>query len=942
MQQKQPAIYGTERMTRLEDLPLLIPESFCGQFCSCARDGGNNDGFRSRNFLGQDSNGDYVLCDLKGAGCLNRIWMTGSIDRQKNHLKFYFDGQPDPQIDMTFDEFFSGSSFFASPITEKGTKSAGGEISYNPFPFASSLRVTFTGISTDPDPLGNPGFFYQMDYEMFPAGTEIPSWSRDQSIDKGLEQWRACSEDPKEEETEYYSGILALPAEKSAELCCIRKAGQISSVRIRIPQAAREADPGFGREYLNGLWLKIHWDGRMEPDVYAPLGPFFGIGDKGIQNPVRGLLFGIDGEDTLYSYFPMPFQENAVITLCNRSGADIPQIFFEIQCAKLPGPMEERGYFNAVYRYTHVAKDDPFDVVLFDWRGCGKFVGMQQNITGPGVEPTFEEGDVRVTVDGSEAPAYLGTGMEDYYNGAGYFLDMREGEECRSGWGFFTNPLTGYTAREDINFNPSISAYRVMVHDSIQFRSSIMVSIEHGGGAVSEGYYGPVSADYWTLPFCYCRQETQMEQTDRLDIGDSESRQAHGCQCAGEFCQEVKVSSYEGQMCSLSREYTGRRHHGACSFKVRISPENEGVILRRLMDQSVENQCACISIDRQEMGEWYTAGGNVYSGWKMSDFPVAAWITAGKKYLDIRLEVPQGAPDWTEYRYDVFSIKPSAARSFALIPGGVYKMLDGRELLAPQYSSACAGTRIISGKGKGAFQNWRAILAGAQWVFVNSGSGKVLTVSERSGKTAALIQERWRGTPDQMWDLEVLTDGRICLCSAVGRRLVPAQFPGTGLNSAAISFCRVLEQERDDFYPGEGWYRLLSEAGELALDGGAGSSRADELVRQFYVVDTAAQRWKLEQVHPEQYRIINQYDGKVLAADRSQDPPRVKKENWDGRADQLWYLNEVCEGYFMLLLSGPDGAELALTVPGDGREPVSLQLCPICAASAQLWHLEEL
>lgn len=942
MRYKKSIRYGTERMTRLEDLPLLIPESFCGQFCSYARDGGNNDGFRSRNFLGQDEHGDYLLCDLKGAGCLNRIWMTGSIDRKRNRLKFYFDGEMIPRIDVTFDEFFSGGNGFDPPVTVTGTMSAGGEVCYQPFPFASSLRVTFTGVSTDQDALGNPGFFYQMDYELFPSGTEVVSWSPAYSIKEALEQWRACSEDPKKEAAEYSSGVITLSPGESAEIYRIRKAGQLSAIRMNIPGVPGDAASGFGRDILNDIWLKIYWDGREAPDVYAPLGAFFGIGDKGVQNPVKCLLFGFDEEQNLYSYFPMPFSECAAVFLCNRGNVVIPDIYFEIQCARLSGPMEERGYFNAVYRYTHVARNDPFDVVLFDWHGSGKFVGMQQNIIGPGVEPTFEEGDVRVAVDGSEAPSYLGTGMEDYYNGAGYFLSYRPGEEGKSGWGFFSNPLTGFTAREDRNYNPSISAYRVMLHDSIQFRSSIMVGIEHGGGAVSEGYYGPVSADYWTLPYCYCRTESDMDLSDCLDVGDSESEQIHRYSCTGELWHGEKTSSYEGQMCGLPREYTGRYHHGTCSFTVNISPDNDGIVLRRLLDQSVAFQCARVFVDGQDLGEWYTAAGNVYSSWKISDYPIPASVTAGKDRLHLQLKIPEKAPEWTEFRYEVYSMKQSYARAPVLSPGGVYRIYDGKDLLVPLHSSTCTDTRIVSGKGIGEFQNWRAVSADGRWIFVNCGSGKALTVSEQSKDTASLIQEKWHGAADQLWETDMLEDGRICLYSATGRRLNPVQFPKADLNSAALRFVRVTAQEQSDFDPKAGWYRLISEVGELALDGGAGSSKADELIRQFYVVDSAAQRWSLEQLYPGKYRITNQYDGKVLSADLGQNLCRVKKENWKGQDHQLWHLNEVCAGYFMLLQSTPDGAELALTVPGSGMEPVNLKLTPIRATADQLWHLEEI
>ena len=73
-----------------------------------------------------------------------------------------------------------------------------------------------------------------------------------------------------------------------------------------------------GLDILNNVWLRIYWDNETNPSVNAPLGSFFAAGQFGLKIAVRALPVGIDANNYLYAYFPMPFASNARIQLVSQ------------------------------------------------------------------------------------------------------------------------------------------------------------------------------------------------------------------------------------------------------------------------------------------------------------------------------------------------------------------------------------------------------------------------------------------------------------------------------------------------------------------------------------------------------------------------------------------------------------------------------------------------
>lgn len=138
---------GLDRMQRFDLLPQILQGTQVRQVSSYDRSGGNDDGFDGTySALYIDGNGEYVLFDEIGAGCIYRIWLTyssGFPEYGENRLRFYFDNEPVARLDLTIDEFFSGTHHpLLFPLAGRRHQSSHGYYSYLPFPYRERLKIT--------------------------------------------------------------------------------------------------------------------------------------------------------------------------------------------------------------------------------------------------------------------------------------------------------------------------------------------------------------------------------------------------------------------------------------------------------------------------------------------------------------------------------------------------------------------------------------------------------------------------------------------------------------------------------------------------------------------------------------------------------------------------------------------------------------------------------
>jgi D-arabinan exo alpha-(1,3)/(1,5)-arabinofuranosidase (non-reducing end) len=455
--QERP-LYGLRYMAAFESLP-EFKDAVCRQVSSYDRKGGNDD-------LGHFVNGDTgklpdnraVLADLKGPGCIYRIWSANAAGT----LRFYFDGETEPRIACPMQDLFRDQyPPFRTPLAGQ---SSGGWYSYFPIPFAQSVRIE----------VENPGrMYYQVQYHQLPEGTPVRTFTREltsedrAALETVLGQWKNAP--PAPAGVNERDGRADLKRGKTATLLREEQPGIIRSLRVRVEPATRFT--------LRNLVLRAYWDGAPTPAVEAPVGDFFGVGFG--ERKFRSAALAMAEQGYVCS-FPMPFRQSARIEITNE-GKQPVQVSWRTETGAMPANAANLALFHAKWR--RVTTEEGKHITLLQTTGRGHFVGVNLNMQGHrGL--WFLEGDEKIYVDGEEFPSIYGTGLEDYFTSGWYFIT-----------GPFALPYHGCLVKDEPNSR--ISAYRYQITDCVPFKESIRVDIEHGG---TNDYPG---ADYAFTSYWY-------------------------------------------------------------------------------------------------------------------------------------------------------------------------------------------------------------------------------------------------------------------------------------------------------------------------------------------------------------------------------------------------------------------------------------------------------
>src|SRR5215469_10120797 len=202
----QPAFAGEERdiigpgSFRPDALPFLRTGVQTHQFCTYDRAGDN---FDWEYFpLYTDTNGECVIFDAMGPGCLYRQHMNiwgGATNYNSIQIRFYFDDESKPRIDMDVSTFFSTNNplgIFQQPVLAfDGKDPLNGKdrfrILYHPFFFKQRLKIAlssepggpptvlepWTRTTKHPDWNGRHFHWYQYTYQLFTDDPGLDSWT---------------------------------------------------------------------------------------------------------------------------------------------------------------------------------------------------------------------------------------------------------------------------------------------------------------------------------------------------------------------------------------------------------------------------------------------------------------------------------------------------------------------------------------------------------------------------------------------------------------------------------------------------------------------------------------------------------------------------------------------------------------------------------------------
>ena len=578
--QEKP-LYGLQYLARFDQLPVL-KNAVCKQVSSYDRSGGNGDaGHFLNGNAGRLPNNRALLADLKGPGCIYRIWSANAT----GFIRFYFDGETEPRIACPMQDIFQDRyPPFVRPLAGQ---SSGGWYCFFPIPFAKSLRIEVDDPRT---------MYYQIQYHQFPEGTSVVSFGQKPNdiafrVGGGVEyerdtlarlmyDWKHIS-DPSQSRLvlEAMTGALfgelhthdqtPIAAGQQLTLWEASRGGVIRGLRIKV----RPAD----RFTLRRLVLRAYWDGESRPAVEAPLGDFFGVGFG--ERKFQSLPVGMTDDD-YYCYFPMPYFKSARLTLTNEGQKPVT-VSWDVRRNALPAE-KNLAYFHAKWR--RVTTERGKHVTLLETMGRGHYVGVNLNMQGDhGL--WFLEGDEKIYVDGETFPSIYGTGLEDYFTSGWYFNT-----------GPFWLPFHGCIVKDDQNSR--IAAYRYQITDCVPFQKNIRVDIEHGGTNDYPGadycftsyWYQDSAADNWSpLPPVEARRPPSIKAQN---VVEAETLEVVGGKVIDDENMDVELSGGKAVAASGS----------ALTFNVNLPTHSYYTIFLGLL-KSKDGGRAQVSVDGQSLGE---------------------------------------------------------------------------------------------------------------------------------------------------------------------------------------------------------------------------------------------------------------------------------------------------------------------------------------------------
>ncbi|WP_224337690.1 glycoside hydrolase family 172 protein [Haloprofundus halobius] len=258
-----------------------------------------------------------------------------------------------------------------------------------------------------------------------------------------------------------------------------------------------------GPTVLRDLVLRMYWDDENDPSVEVPLGDFFCNGHA-MRCEVNSEPIIVVPEGGFNCYFPMPFRDDAKITIESEHPEEIPALFYQIDYSLVPELDDDTAYFHAQWRREKPTTIKEDYTIVDDISGKGHFVGTYLAWTAL-EEYWWGEGEVKCYIDGDEEyPTICGTGTEDYVGGAWCFNDPSGSEETFPSPMTYSTPYLGYPLYDDGSDGqgrpPRHGLYRWHIPDPIHFDEDLRVTVQqigHNSRELFERSDAISSVAYW-------------------------------------------------------------------------------------------------------------------------------------------------------------------------------------------------------------------------------------------------------------------------------------------------------------------------------------------------------------------------------------------------------------------------------------------------------------
>lgn len=472
-----------EELYDLELLARLRPDAACKMFSSYDRTGGNNDGFSGKYSKLRVEDGDSVLAEMSGAGCIQRIWLThseykapGLLERKGEHVRVYVDQKTTPALDIPLADLFGGKlARFPKPLVGEAI---GGFTCYVPIPYRDGCKVVVDGTAVR---------FYQITYNTFSSARGVKSFQlamneeEQRQLERAVRVWSRPGD----------LGVLELDHAERTRWSLVAAEGRHRMVLPPGPRIVRalllEGRPDELAK-LAAARVRVTWDGADAPAIDAPLSYLFGqeLNDQ----PYQSLLVGANDQGW-YNLMPMPYRETATVEIVVD---EPPQVELVVVTEPLKEWALDTAYLHAAYHEQLPTENGQYYPWLYRTNRRGHYAGTYFVTVGlPGQDklPYWLEGDERFTVD--DELTIHGTGSEDYFNCGWYAVKGRLNRPEGL-------PLHGFPVYHQGKPSCRAVAYRWHLTDPVPYSRNIRAEIEHGGGRNFPTDYRSTSFYYSDLP----------------------------------------------------------------------------------------------------------------------------------------------------------------------------------------------------------------------------------------------------------------------------------------------------------------------------------------------------------------------------------------------------------------------------------------------------------
>ena len=464
------------------------------------RDGwwANDDGAGYERLELNNGRTEKVMCDVKGPGVIDRIWMT--TKEKFGHIRIYLDGSEEAQIDIPaydmrrFPASIPEGLSYTHTHYDDAMEGVGGNSFFLPIPYAKSCKITFE----EPDMSKKIPRYYHINYRTYPEGTKVITFTlNDLEKNAGLMQ----------KVSQTLLGQAVAREGRRTEVSESIAQGQ--SLQINLPKgvaAVRELTiklNGQRADYpdlMRALEIKATFDKKACVD--APLADFTGAGMG--APAVKGWWIESDGAGTITCRFPMPYKRNGSIAIVNNGSAPVA---LEVCAITEPYNWTDNSlYFHTSFRFEKGIQLSPnyYSNDNLDWNfmtisgGRGVYVGDLLSLYNYAPD-WYGEGDEKIWVDDDTFPSHFGTGTEDYFN-------------CS--WAPvvpFLTPFGGAPRADEESSHGYNAFHRTRILDIIPFREKLKFDIEMLS-------WNPGTVDYYATSFWYGDAHTTVNSISPKDL----------------------------------------------------------------------------------------------------------------------------------------------------------------------------------------------------------------------------------------------------------------------------------------------------------------------------------------------------------------------------------------------------------------------------------------